>query len=39
METRKIEIKNINEYLELLHQLKDIIEKLNNIELEIEIKK
>lgn len=43
MENKKIiidvdvKIKNLNEYQKLLEQLEDIIEKLNNFDLEVEI--
>lgn len=33
----KIEAKNLDEYIELLQQLQDIIEKLNNTNIEIEV--
>ena len=32
-----VKIKNLNEYQKLLEQLEDIIEKLNNFDLEVEI--
>lgn len=33
----KIETKNLDEYIQLLQQLKDIIEKINNTNIELEI--
>ncbi|WP_279159594.1 hypothetical protein [Thomasclavelia cocleata] len=33
----KIEAKNLDEYIEMLQQLQDIIEKLNNTNIEIEV--
>lgn len=32
-----VKIKNLNEYLELFKQLQDIIEKINELDLKIEI--
>lgn len=33
----QIKVKNLDEYIQLLQQLKDIIEKLNNTRIEVEI--
>lgn len=33
----QIKVKNLDEYIQLLQQLKDIIEKLNNTRLEVDI--
>lgn len=33
----KIETKNLDEYIQLLQQLKDIIEKINNTNIELEV--
>lgn len=33
----KVETKNLDEYIELLQQLQDIIEKLNNTNIEIDV--
>lgn len=33
----QIKVKNLDEYIKLLQQLKDIIEKLNNTRIEVEI--
>ena len=39
MSIASIKIENLDEYIQLLNQLKDIIEKLNDFELVFEIKK